>query len=124
MGPDSETSVILCEKFYWRAPNKTIHVYGHKKKVCPESDISIGLIYASFHNFHNVSIYVKWPQKLVMISSIRVWTVDSVNKFKQTYCLIERNTLRYLTVLWMSFFIKQSNKSKSFINTCRTFKSK
>ena len=41
-------------------------IYGHKKKVCLEQNISVGTIHASFHNFHNVSVYVKWPQKLVM----------------------------------------------------------
>ena len=30
-----------------------------KKKVCLEQKISIGSFHASFHNFHNVSIYVK-----------------------------------------------------------------
>ena len=41
--------------FYWRAPHETI--YGHKKKVRLEQNISIGSFNASFHNFHNVSIY-------------------------------------------------------------------
>ena len=41
-------------------------MYGHKKKMCLEQNISIESIRASFHNFHNVSLYVKWPQKLVM----------------------------------------------------------
>ena len=36
-------------------------MYDHKKKLCLEQIISIG----SFHNFHNVSMYLKWPQKLV-----------------------------------------------------------
>ena len=49
------TSVILCEKLHWRAPHMTI--YGHKKKVCLEPNISIGSFHASFHNFHYVSIY-------------------------------------------------------------------
>ena len=35
--------------------------------VCLEQNISIGSIHASLHNFHNVSMYVKWPQKLVML---------------------------------------------------------
>ena len=35
------------------------HIYGHMKKVCLEQNISIGSIHASFHNFHNVAIYVK-----------------------------------------------------------------
>ena len=38
-----------------------------KNKACLEQNISTGSIHASFHNFHNVSIYVKWPQKLVML---------------------------------------------------------
>ena len=42
------------------------YIYGHKTKVCLEQNISIGSFYASFHNFHNVSLYVKWAQKLVM----------------------------------------------------------
>ena len=53
----------------------TENIYGHKKKVCLEQNISMGSIHASFHNFH-VSIYAKWPQKLVMhsgIINIQVW---------------------------------------------------
>ena len=30
-----------------------------KKKACLEQNISLGSFHASFHNFHNVSIYVK-----------------------------------------------------------------
>ena len=59
-----------CVKFYGRAPHKTIH--GHKKKVCLEQNISIGWFHASFDkfdNFHNVSMYLKWRQKLVMESN-------------------------------------------------------
>ena len=37
--------------------------------MCLEQNISIGSIHASFHNFHNVSMYVKWPQKLVWSDS-------------------------------------------------------
>ena len=55
-------------KFHWRAPHETI--YGHKKKMCLEQNISIGSFHASFHNFYNVFVYVKWPQKLVMKDSI------------------------------------------------------
>ena len=33
--------------------------------MCLDQNISIGSIHASFHHFHNVSTYVKWPQKLV-----------------------------------------------------------
>ena len=40
--------------------------YGHKKNVFLEQNNSIRSIHASFHNFHNVSIYIKWWQKLVM----------------------------------------------------------
>ena len=36
--------------------------------VCLEQNISIRLIHASFHNFHNVSIYVERPQNLVMFN--------------------------------------------------------
>ena len=50
-------------------------IYGHKKKVCLEQNISIGShcmeqdhFMLHFTTFHNVSIYVKWPQKLVMIA--------------------------------------------------------
>ena len=35
-------------------------------------NISIGSFHASFHNFHNVSIHVKWPQKLVMVTSTKM----------------------------------------------------
>ena len=53
-------SIILClkvtDEFHMRP-------YGHKKKVCLDQNISIG----SFHiSFHNVSMYVKWLQKLEM----------------------------------------------------------
>ena len=41
-------------------------IYGHKKEGCLVQNISIGSFHASFHNFYNVSIYVKLPQKLVM----------------------------------------------------------
>ena len=50
--------------FYWKAPHETI--YGHENKVFLEQNISIASVHASFRNFHNVSIYVKRPQKLVM----------------------------------------------------------
>ena len=30
-----------------------------KKKACLEQNISTGSIHASFHNFHNVSIYIR-----------------------------------------------------------------
>ena len=50
--------------FHWRAPHEIIN--SHKKKICLEQNISIGSFHASVHNIHNVSIYVKWPQKLVM----------------------------------------------------------
>ena len=50
-------------------------MYGHKKKVCLEQNISIGSIHASFHNFHNVSVYMymKWPLKLVMW--LKIWQI-------------------------------------------------
>ena len=45
-------------KGHWRAPHETI--YGQKKE---DKNISIGSLY-------NVSIYVKWLQKLVMHSKL------------------------------------------------------
>ena len=49
-----------------------------KRKVCLELNISIRVslcgtrsIHASVHKFHNVSIHVKRPQKLVMIKNWR-----------------------------------------------------
>ena len=61
--------VMLCNQWHIGVQERHLifkDLYGHKKKVCLEQNISIGSIPASFHNFHNVSIYVKWPQKLVM----------------------------------------------------------
>ena len=48
---------------------KELHTrpYMVTKKVCLEQNISIGSFCASLNNFHNVSTWVKWPQKLVMI---------------------------------------------------------
>ena len=40
-------------------------MYGHKKKVCLDENISIG-------SFHNVSIYVKCLQKLVMANGLQI----------------------------------------------------
>ena len=51
----------LMFKGHCRAPHETI--YGHKKKVWLDENISIGSFHASFHN---VSIYVKSLQKVVM----------------------------------------------------------
>ena len=45
------------------------HIWS-QKKACLEQNISIGSFHASFHNFHNVSIVVKWPQKLVMFFNV------------------------------------------------------
>ena len=44
-----------------------MRLHGHKKKVCLEQNISIGShLLLHFTTFHNVSIHVKCPKKLVM----------------------------------------------------------
>ena len=50
-------------------------IYMVIKKVCLEQNISTGSIHASLHNFHNVSLYVKWPQKPVMKCGTQRWVV-------------------------------------------------
>ena len=62
-----------------RAPHDTI--WPQKEGVCLEQNISIGSncmaqghFMLHFTTFHNVSIYVKWPQKLVIKLKIEVFS--------------------------------------------------
>ena len=48
-------------------------IYGHKKKVCLEQNISIGSIHVSFHNFHNVSMYMSNDDKNLIMVSLHVF---------------------------------------------------
>ena len=47
-----------------------IGIYNHKKKVCLKPNNSIGPFHAPFHNFHNVSTYVKGPQRVAVINTM------------------------------------------------------
>ena len=63
----------------------------HKKKVCLEQNISIESFHASFHNFDNVSIHVKWQQKLVIDLSC-----FQIKQYKNTnICVLRENSSRH-----------------------------
>ena len=61
------------------------------KKVCLEQNISIGSIHASFHNFHNVCIYVKWPEKIVMFVVSELCDI-AINDFGKMILIISVRT--------------------------------